>query len=128
MSIPLALTLRTVAKALLRPQWWIDCLTTEPLAGTVVELVDSMFDPTVTSDDLAWIKSQWPGKVGPGGATATRRYGFGPAPRAVDAINTLRVFAGCGGSFRVLSRRKSQRFRSSTRFRKGHRNVALSVI
>ena len=81
MSIPLALTLRTVAKALLRPQWWIDCLTTEPLAGTVVELVDSMFDPTVTSDDLAWIKSQWPGKVGPGGATATRRYGFGPAPR-----------------------------------------------
>jgi L-lactate dehydrogenase (cytochrome) len=71
MSIPPALTLRTVANAIPRPQWWIDFLTTEPLAfasldrwsGTVGELLDSMFDPTVTFDDLAWIKSQWPGKV-----------------------------------------------------------------
>jgi L-lactate dehydrogenase (cytochrome) len=71
MSIPPALTLRTVANAVPRPQWWIDFLTTEPLAfasldrwsGTVAELLDSMFDPTVTFDDLAWIKSQWPGKV-----------------------------------------------------------------
>ena len=71
MSIPPALTLRTIANALPRPQWWIDFLTTEPLAfasldrwsGTVAELLDSMFDPTVTFDDLAWIKSQWPGKV-----------------------------------------------------------------
>jgi L-lactate dehydrogenase (cytochrome) len=70
MSIPPALTLRTVANALPRPQWWIDFLTTEPLAfasldrwsGTVAELLDTMFDPTVTFDDLAWIKSQWPGK------------------------------------------------------------------
>lgn len=70
MSIPPALTLRTVANALPRPQWWIDFLTTEPLAfasldrwsGTVAELLDTMFDPTVTFEDLAWIKSQWPGK------------------------------------------------------------------
>lgn len=71
MSIPPALTLKTVLDAAVRPQWWIDFLTTEPLAfasldrwsGTVAELLDSMFDPTVTFDDLAWIKSQWPGKV-----------------------------------------------------------------
>ena len=70
MSIPPALTLRTIANALPRPQWWIDFLTTEPLSfasldrwsGTVAELLDTMFDPTVTFDDLAWIKSQWPGK------------------------------------------------------------------
>ncbi len=70
MSIPPALTLGTIANALPRPQWWIDFLTTEPLAfasldrwsGTVAELLDTMFDPTVTFDDLAWIKSQWPGK------------------------------------------------------------------
>jgi L-lactate dehydrogenase (cytochrome) len=70
MSIPPALTLRTVANALPRPQWWIDFLTTEPLSfasldrwsGTVAELLDTMFDPTVTFEDLAWIKSQWPGK------------------------------------------------------------------
>lgn len=71
MSIPPALTAKTVVNALPRPQWWIDFLTTEPLAfasldrwsGTVAELLDTMFDPTVTFDDLAWIKSQWPGKL-----------------------------------------------------------------
>ncbi len=71
MSIPPALTARTVLDALPRPHWWIDFLTTEPLAfasldrwsGTVAELLDTMFDPSVTFDDLAWIKSQWPGKL-----------------------------------------------------------------
>jgi L-lactate dehydrogenase (cytochrome)/glycolate oxidase len=71
MTIPPTLTLRTVADAIPRPSWWIDFLTTEPLAfasldswsGTVAELLDTMFDPTVTYDDLAWIREQWPGKV-----------------------------------------------------------------
>jgi len=70
-SIPPQLTLGTVANALPRPEWWINFLTTEPLAfasldrwsGTVGELLDTMFDPTVTFDDLAWIKDQWPGKL-----------------------------------------------------------------
>ncbi|GGF37646.1 alpha-hydroxy acid oxidase [Subtercola lobariae] len=70
-SIPPQLTLGTVVNALPRPEWWVNFLTTEPLAfasldrwsGTVGELLDSMFDPTVTFDDLAWIKAQWPGKV-----------------------------------------------------------------
>ena len=31
--------------------------------GTVAEYLDSMFDPTVTFEDLAWIKSQWPNKL-----------------------------------------------------------------
>ncbi|MFD4407780.1 alpha-hydroxy-acid oxidizing protein [Nocardia sp. NPDC058499] len=71
MSIPPALTPATVLDALPRPRWWIDFLTTEPLAfasldrwsGTVAELLDSMFDPTVDFDDLAWIRDQWPGKI-----------------------------------------------------------------
>ncbi|MEU1961402.1 alpha-hydroxy acid oxidase [Nocardia sp. NPDC019304] len=71
MSIPPALTPATVLDALPRPRWWIDFLTTEPLAfasldrwsGTVAELLDSMFDPTVNFEDLAWIRDQWPGKV-----------------------------------------------------------------
>lgn len=71
MSIPPALTPKTVINALPRPEWWINFLTTEPLAfasidrwsGTVAELLDTMFDPTVTFEDLAWIKDQWPGKV-----------------------------------------------------------------
>jgi L-lactate dehydrogenase (cytochrome) len=71
MTIPPALTLRTVLDAVPRPWWWFDFLTTEPLAfasldrwsGTVAELLDTMFDPTVTFEDLAWIKQQWPGKL-----------------------------------------------------------------
>jgi len=29
----------------------------------VADPLDTMFDPTVTYDDLAWIRDQWPGKV-----------------------------------------------------------------
>lgn len=71
MTIPPTLSARTVANAVLRPAWWINFLTTEPLAfasldswsGTVADLLDTMFDPTVTYEDLAWIRDQWPGKV-----------------------------------------------------------------
>ncbi|OBI41551.1 alpha-hydroxy-acid oxidizing enzyme [Mycobacterium kyorinense] len=71
MTIPPTLTLRTVLDALPRPHWWFDLLTTEPLAfasldrwsGTVGEYLDTMFDPSVTFADLAWIKTQWPGKL-----------------------------------------------------------------
>ena len=71
MTIPPTLSPRTVANALPRPAWWFNFLTTEPLAfasldswsGTVADLLDTMFDPTVTYDDLAWIRDQWPGKV-----------------------------------------------------------------
>jgi len=70
-SIPPALTLGTVLNALPRPWWWFDFLTTDTLEfaslssweGTVAELLDHMFDPTVTYEDLAWIKKQWPGKL-----------------------------------------------------------------
>ncbi len=71
MTIPPALTLKTVFNALPRPEWWINFLTTDPLkfaslgswGGTVAELLDEMFDPTVDFDDLAWIRDQWGGKL-----------------------------------------------------------------
>ena len=71
MTIPPTLTPRTVLNAIPRPAWWINFLTTEPLAfasldawsGTVAELLETMFDPTVDFDDLAWIRDQWPGKI-----------------------------------------------------------------
>ncbi len=70
-TIPPRLTISTVIDALPRPAWWFNFLTTEPLAfaslsrwsGTVAELLDTMFDPTVTYEDLAWIRSRWPGKL-----------------------------------------------------------------
>jgi L-lactate dehydrogenase (cytochrome) len=71
MTIPPTLTLRTVLDAVPHPKWWFDLLTTEPLSfasldrwpGTVGEYLSTMFDPSLTFDDLAWIKAQWPGKL-----------------------------------------------------------------
>jgi L-lactate dehydrogenase (cytochrome)/glycolate oxidase len=71
MTIPPTLSGRTITNAIPRPAWWINFLTTEPLAfasldawsGTVGELLDHMFDPTVTFEDLRWIRDQWPGAV-----------------------------------------------------------------
>jgi L-lactate dehydrogenase (cytochrome)/glycolate oxidase len=71
MTIPPTLGIRTVLDAIPHPRWWLDFLTTEPLSfasldrwpGTVAELLDSMFDPTVTTADLAWVKEQWPGRL-----------------------------------------------------------------
>ncbi|SNW18464.1 alpha-hydroxy acid oxidase [Mycolicibacterium thermoresistibile] len=71
MSIPPALTWRTVLDAAARPRWWFDLLTTEPLTfaegdqwpGTVAEYLDSTFDPTVTFEDLDWIRQHWPNKL-----------------------------------------------------------------
>ncbi len=71
MTIPPTLTPRTVIDALPRPAWWWNFLTTEPLAfaslsswsGSVADLIDTMFDPTVTYDDLAWIRQHWKGNL-----------------------------------------------------------------
>ncbi|MEU6249610.1 alpha-hydroxy acid oxidase [Glycomyces sp. NPDC047010] len=70
-SIPPAITPKTFFNMAVRPNWWFDMLTTEPLSfaslsrwsGTIAELLDTMFDPTVDYEDLAWIKEQWPGKL-----------------------------------------------------------------
>jgi L-lactate dehydrogenase (cytochrome) len=71
MTIPPRLKLGTALDAVRRPGWWFDFLTTDPLAfasfdrwpGTVADLLDTMFDPSVTDEDLAWIKDRWPGKL-----------------------------------------------------------------
>ena len=71
MSIPPALTAKTIVNAIPRPEWWVNFLTTEPLTfaslsswkGTVGELIDTMFDPTVTFEDIKWIRSVWPRKL-----------------------------------------------------------------
>jgi L-lactate dehydrogenase (cytochrome) len=71
MTIPPSLTSKTILNALPRPAWWINFLTTDSLKfasldswkGTVAELLDSMFDPTVTFEDLKWIRKQWDGNL-----------------------------------------------------------------
>ena len=71
MTIPPSLTSKTIINAIPRPAWWLNFLTTDPLKfasldswnGTVAELLDSMFDPTVTFEDLKWIRKNWRGKL-----------------------------------------------------------------
>lgn len=71
LTIPPTLTPRTIVNAIPRPAWWLNFLTTEPLRfasldswnGTVAELLESMFDATVSFDDLRWIAEQWGGPV-----------------------------------------------------------------
>src|SRR5262245_20263225 len=54
--VPPALTVSSFLNAVRHPAWWFDVLTTEPLvfasltnwSGTAAELIDSMFDPTVS--------------------------------------------------------------------------------
>jgi L-lactate dehydrogenase (cytochrome) len=71
LTVPPALTLRTVADAALHPAWWFNLVTTEPLTfatltsweGTVAELVNHLLDPSLTWDDLAWLREEWSGPL-----------------------------------------------------------------
>ena len=71
LTIPPQLTARTFLGGALHPRWWFDLLTTEPLTfaslasteGTVADLMNRMFDPAVTMDDLIWMRQRWPGAL-----------------------------------------------------------------
>ncbi|WP_307832030.1 alpha-hydroxy acid oxidase [Prauserella cavernicola] len=71
LTIPPALTLRTFLDGATHPAWWFNLLTTEPLqfaslsqwSGTAAELINAMFDPTLSYDDLAWVRESWPGTL-----------------------------------------------------------------
>jgi L-lactate dehydrogenase (cytochrome) len=71
LTIPPMLTARTLLDMSLHPRWWANLLTTEPLefaslrdsGGSVAELVDRMFDPSVTVADLGWLRENWPGRI-----------------------------------------------------------------
>jgi L-lactate dehydrogenase (cytochrome) len=70
-TIPPKLRIKTVGNALAHPAWWFNLLTTEPLRfasldswnATIAELVDQLFDPTMTIDDLEWLRSSWAGPL-----------------------------------------------------------------
>ncbi|HEU0235406.1 MAG TPA: alpha-hydroxy acid oxidase [Candidatus Limnocylindrales bacterium] len=70
-SIPPALTLRTLADISVHPGWWLNLLTTDPITfasfrssdGTVAELLDTVLDPGLDWDDLAWLRGAWTGPL-----------------------------------------------------------------
>ncbi len=71
LTVPPRLTAGTVINAIPRTAWWINFLTTPSIEfasmknweGTVGELLDYMFDPTMTWEDLKWIRQQWDGTL-----------------------------------------------------------------
>jgi L-lactate dehydrogenase (cytochrome) len=71
LTIPPSLTLGTVLDAATHPSWWCNLLTTDPLVfaslssweGTVAELINSMFDPSLTPRDLSWLRESWSGPL-----------------------------------------------------------------
>ncbi|WP_328325103.1 alpha-hydroxy-acid oxidizing protein [Kribbella sp. NBC_00382] len=70
-TIPPSLTVKTVMDASMHPAWWANLLTTRPLTfaslsswdGTVADLLNQLFDPTMTIDDLNWLRSIWDGPL-----------------------------------------------------------------
>ena len=71
MSIPPQLTLKTFLDASYRPEWWINFLTTEPYSfafdrtgsGSLGDLVSTLYDSSVTFDDLRWMRDIWKGHL-----------------------------------------------------------------
>ena len=71
LTIPARLSAKTLVNAIPRPAWWINFLTTPAISfaslsdwpGTVGELLDYMFDPTMTFEDLEWVRSNWNGTL-----------------------------------------------------------------
>lgn len=99
-TIPPTLTAKTVLDAATHPAWWMNLLTTKPLQfasltswkGTIAELLDMLFDPTMTIEDLAWLRSIWSGPLIVKGIQTVE-----DAKRVVDAGADAIVLSNHGG-------------------------------
>ncbi|MGW4332181.1 alpha-hydroxy acid oxidase [Rhodococcus koreensis] len=71
MTVPPTLGARTVVDIVRHPRWWVDVVTTEPLSfasldsypGSVAQLINEMFDPSLTFSDLDWLRREWRGRL-----------------------------------------------------------------
>ena len=71
LTVPPRLTARTLAGMARYPRWWGNLLTTEPLEfaslrstdGTVADLINNVLDPSITMDDVSWLREIWPGAI-----------------------------------------------------------------
>lgn len=72
LTLPPTPSLRTFLQGALHPAWSRDFLTKPPVRfasletgfeGTAGSFIDRMFDPTVTFDDIEWVRSLWSGKI-----------------------------------------------------------------
>ena len=99
-TIPPTLSLRTLLDIARRPGWWFNLLTTEPLRfaafsetqGTVADLINRVFDPTITIADLGWLRDAWDGPIVIKGIQTVE-----DAERVVDAGANAIVVSNHGG-------------------------------
>jgi L-lactate dehydrogenase (cytochrome) len=99
-SIPPALTARTLLDIGMHPAWWANLLTTKPLTfaslttwpGTPAELLNRLFDPTMTIADLDWLRGFWDGPLIIKGIQTVE-----DAMRMVDAGADALVLSNHGG-------------------------------
>lgn len=70
LTIPPRLSARTLFDFARHPRWSLDALTTDPLefaslgsAASLEEVINTMFDPSATLDDIAWLRSRWDGPI-----------------------------------------------------------------
>ncbi|MDP9101418.1 MAG: alpha-hydroxy-acid oxidizing protein [Actinomycetota bacterium] len=70
LTIPPRLTPRTLLDMGRHPRWVFDALTTQPLSfaslgtsDTLEQVINTVFDPSATLDDIGWLRSRWDGPV-----------------------------------------------------------------
>ena len=71
LTIPPSLSVRTLADMGRHPKWWLNLMTSEPLTfasltstdGSVADMADRLFEPSLTLADIEWIRGIWPGRL-----------------------------------------------------------------
>ncbi|MEP6843292.1 MAG: alpha-hydroxy acid oxidase [Pseudolysinimonas sp.] len=77
LSIPAQVTPRTILETIPHVRWWFDFITTDPFDFAVLDdptasradgralstLFGEVFDPSITIQDLDWIRQAWPGSI-----------------------------------------------------------------
>ena len=100
LTVPPTLSLRTFLDGATHPRWWFDLLTTEPLTfanlgstgGTVSDMVNRVFDPALTMQDVEWLRDTWQGALVVKGIQSVD-----DAVRVVDAGADAVVLSNHGG-------------------------------
>jgi isopentenyl diphosphate isomerase/L-lactate dehydrogenase-like FMN-dependent dehydrogenase len=96
LTVPPTLSMATIFDAIPRREWWWNFLTTKPLEfasmsnwhGTVAELLDYMFDPTMTFEDLKWLRKNWDGTL---------------TVKGIQTLDDAKKAAKCGADAVILS-------------------------
>ncbi len=70
LTMPPTLSARTLVDMARKPRWLFDALSTEPLAfeslgpaEDLMSIINTVFDPSATFDDVRWLRAEWDGPV-----------------------------------------------------------------